>query len=90
MEYEITAMKMFCGLKVFVINGKEADTNDFGFDYDDDPENAPSYGCGDQMFKGKEAGEDILAKYKITKEEYAKIVSELEYKLSFGYCSLCS
>ena len=78
-----------CYTPTFVVNGIDADEDDFGDKYDRDSENAEDYGCGDMQFTGIEATTETLNKYSITKEEYSEIVSKLEEGLSFGSCGWC-
>lgn len=81
-----------CALKVFRINGIDADITDFGEGKDVDPESAPDYGCGCHRFigsKDKDVMEKAMTKYGITEEDYMEIISELEEVLHVGYCALC-
>jgi len=85
-----------CATNIFTINGVDADYEDFGIKYDRDSEKIEYYGCnaedcvcGDMRFTGMPSTPKILAKYKITEDEYQKVVSKLEDGLSFGCCSLC-
>lgn len=78
-----------CNLQVFIINGKEANQNDFGEAYDHDEENAESYGCGNTYFEPKSPTKEVLDKYNITEEEYYNICNELEDKLHVGGCGWC-
>ena len=89
MQLKIKIYESLCETSEFSINSIEAEYEDFGSKYDRYTENAEDYGCGDMRFIGKEATTDILKKYKITKDEYSKIVEELEEKLSFGSCGWC-
>jgi hypothetical protein len=88
MKLELEIYSALCAASKFVINGVLADSNDFGWqgDQDDDP---PDYCCGNMQFEGKEATEEILNKYGINKAEYALIVGQLEKGLSFGSCGWC-
>lgn len=79
-----------CYCKEFVINGVEADEDDFGSKWDHDTDSAEPYSCGDMRFEGKLATQSILDKYKINVEEYNEIVSKLTEGLSFGSCGWCS
>lgn len=78
-----------CELETFTINGKKANSMDFGDTYDHDEENAEPYGCGDMYFEPKTPTKKILNKYNITEEEYYNICNELVYKLCVGSCGLC-
>ena len=81
-----------CELKVFTINGKKADSYDFGMtsdhkeDYDDE---RTVYGCCNMYFEPNPPAKEILHKYNITEEEYYKICDELENKLHVGSCEWC-
>ena len=81
-----------CELEIFTINGKQADSNDFGMtsnhkeDYDDE---ITVYGCCNMYFKPNPPAMEVLHKYNITEEEYYKICDELKEKLSVGYCEWC-
>ena len=81
-----------CVLKIFTINGKDADSFDFGKtsdhkeDYDDE---IVAYGCCNMYFESELPTEEVLHKYNITEEEYYKICDELENKLHVGSCEWC-
>ena len=82
-----------CELKVFTINGKKANSFNFGMtsdhkeDYDDDE--IAAYGCYDRYFESKPPTEKVLHKYNITKKEYYDICRKLENKLHVGGCDWC-
>ena len=79
-----------CYTPLFVINGKDADYNDFGDKYDRDPENAEDYGCGNMQFKRDyERKDELMQKYNINHEEWDMICNKLEEGLSFGTCGWC-
>lgn len=88
MEYEIKNYRSICALKVFIINGVEAEVEDFGDKFDTDPDSTECGGCGNMQFLPVEATEEVLKKYKITKEEYGIICEKLGI-LSFGNCGWC-
>ena len=81
-----------CVLKIFTINGKDADSYDFGStvdhkeDYDDE---IIVYGCCNMYFEPNPLAREVLHKYNITEEEYYKICNELEDKLYVGHCEWC-
>lgn len=81
-----------CELGVFTINGKEANSFDFGMtsdhkgDYDD---KLAVYGCYDRYFESGPPTEEVLHKYNITEKEYYDICHELENKLHIGRCGRC-
>lgn len=83
-----------CELEVFTINGKKANSFDFGMtsdhkeDYDDDDEIA-AYGCYDMYFESEPPTEEVLHKYNITEKEYYDICRKLENKLHVGCCGWC-
>lgn len=62
-----------CELVVFTINGKDADSEDFG----------------DMHFDPKPSTKEVLDKYHITETEYNTICNELEDKLWVGRCGWC-
>lgn len=77
-------------LRVFRINGIEADTDDFGVSEDREPEAAPPYGCGDRKFYTYECpSKEVLKKYHITSSEWEEIGEKLEAMLDWGRCALC-
>lgn len=78
-----------CELETFIINGKKANSEDFGEVYDHNKENKESYGCGNMYFESIPSTKEVLDKYNITKEEYDKICDELEDKLFIGRCGWC-
>lgn len=84
----IAVGECYCYLRTFVINGVEADEEDFGTHKDIEPEIAEEYACGNMKFIPKESTSDVLDKYKITQEEYDQICNELDC-LSFGCCGWC-
>jgi len=78
-----------CSTRMFTINGKRAESRDFGDQYDANTEEAEEYGCGDMQFFRRESYKEILDKYKITEEEYDKVCDKLSHLLSFGRCGWC-
>lgn len=89
MKYEIVCYRSLCALSKFTINGIDARCYDFGEQFDDCPDKAEDYGCGDMTFKSKDPTKEVLDKYRITENEYQKIAEELEDVLSFGNCGWC-
>lgn len=89
MKYTIKVFGCLCELSKFEINAIDANHEDFGEKYDNDPGGAEPYGCGDMRFFPKPATADTLAKYNISIGEYDKITEELERELSFGSCGWC-
>ena len=89
MEIQIEAFKSLCATEVFRINAIEADTEDFGRNYDHCPQAAEPYGCGDMRFEASPATDEVLKKYGITLEEYAQICDKIDSEISFGRCGLC-
>lgn len=78
-----------CELETFTINGKDADSMDFGDTYDHDTKSAEPYSCGNMYFEPKNLTKEVLDKYNITEEEYYHICNELENKLCVGSCGWC-
>ena len=89
MLLELSIYSALCATSRFVVNGINADTYDFGEQYDRDAENAEDYACGNMQFTGNPSTTEILSKYQITEEEYQEVVSKLEDGLSFGCCGWC-
>lgn len=90
MKLELEFGTYYCYPKTFIINDIDADEEDFGKKYDDSPETAPEYGCGNMRFHPYEPREEILKKYNITLNEYEQICDKLEDGLSFGRCGWCA
>ena len=79
-----------CALKVFKINGKDADIDDFGDSRDNNPGGAERWECADRRFFPREfPTEAALAYYAITETEWDEITSELESILAVGHCGWC-
>lgn len=78
-----------CELETFTINGKDANSMDFGDVYNHDNENAEPYGCGDMYFEPRSPTIEVLDRYNIIEEEYYNICNELEDKLRVGSCGWC-
>lgn len=89
MKLELVIPNSFCTTLEFKINNIEADKDDFGEQYDRNPEDAEPYGCGNMRFTATMPTEEILAKYNITLAEYAIVAKQLEEGLSFGNCGWC-
>ena len=89
MELKLSFCEYLCSASNFIINGVNADTDDFGEQYDRDSENAEDYACGDMQFTRVEPTKEILEKYHITENEYSEICDKLESGLSFGSCGWC-
>ena len=89
MKLELEIYYALCATSVFTINGINADYEDFGKKYDRDSEDVEDDACGNMQFTGIPSTTEILSKYKITEEEYQKVVSKLEDGLSFGCCDWC-
>ena len=89
MELELEFGHALCYCSVFRINGIKANYDDFGEKYDNAPDDAEEYGCGDMRFFPQDAREEILSKYSISKEDYDIICLKLEEGLSFGGCGWC-
>lgn len=78
-----------CELETFTINGKAADSSDFGDTFDHNKRIKKHYGCGDMRFETQSPKKAVLDKKNITEEEYYNICNELEYKLGIGCCGWC-
>ena len=78
-----------CELKIFTINGKNADSLDFGNTFDHIEGEREPYCCSNMYFEPKTSTKEILDKYNITEEEYYNICNELEDKLYVGRCGCC-
>lgn len=79
-----------CALEVFMINGIDADLEEFGSGFDEGSEYAEDYACGNRVFEalsGAPAG--VCARYGITKDEWFEIAHELESILHVGSCGWC-
>ena len=78
---------------MFTIDNMQASDSYFGEGYDDSPESAPDYGCGNRKWKVHDDYEKIqatLKKYNISKEDFNEICEFLIIKLSVGCCSYCA
>lgn len=89
MKLEFEVMSALCEMKTFIINGVNAEYEDFGEKYDHNREEAEDYGCGDMRFTRNEPTTEILKKYSINEKEYGAICEKLEEGLSFGGCGWC-
>ena len=89
MEYNADVFEALCHVFDFKINGVDADEEDFVDKYDHSPDTAEEYGCGNMQADIKEATDEVLKKYSITKEEYDIIAEDISIKLSFGSCGWC-
>lgn len=76
-----------CSLSVFIINGVQADIDDFG---EQDSNSDGDYGCIYNVFKPfRHPPKQVLKKYKITLEEFLEIGDKLEKKLDIHNCGWC-
>ena len=89
MQIEFKVFGALCAMETFIVNGVQADEDDFGSKQDESPETAEDYACGDMRFTRKPSTPDVLSKYSITEKEYADVCEKLEDGLSFGCCGLC-
>lgn len=90
MDLELSFGHSLCYTPTFKINGIDADSDDFGEQYDRSPETADDYCCGDMRFTSVPPKPEVLEKYSINEAEYAIVASQLENGLSFGNCGWCS
>ena len=79
-----------CRLSEFTINGIEADQDDFG-DTEDVYRglNPTDYCCDNMQFVPRDATEDVLAKYGITREDYELVCRDLLDLFNIGFCGWC-
>lgn len=89
MKVELEFGTSLCYMPTFIINGIDAESSDFGEQYDRNSQIAEDYGCGDMQFTRIDPTEDVLEKYGITEVEYFNIAEKLEEGLSFGNCGWC-
>ena len=89
MPYKLEVYSAFCSTSLFEINGIPAYKDDFGHQGDENPEDAEEYGCGNMTFTPIDPTPEVLAKYKITEDDYWAIALHLENELSFGNCGMC-
>lgn len=78
-----------CALRIFTINGINADKDDFGESYDADSDNAVEYGCGNHIFESTLPTQKVLDKYGISVDEYNEICEKLTERLDVGSCGWC-
>lgn len=91
MKLEIDLMEYFCSVGNFTVNGARADTDDFGSQGDESPDDAEEYECGNMTFTPHDRpSPEVLAKYSITEDEFRFIAAGLAEQLSFGGCGLCA
>ena len=90
MKLKLEIYDALCATNIFTINNITGDIYDFGSQYDESPEEAEDYCCGNMVFERKESTKNVLKKYNITEDEYRDICEKLESGLSFGSCGLCS
>ncbi len=79
----------FCMVEELHVNGESMYIFDFGLIKDIDPDNAPACGCGHRAFVPKPPSDDVLARTKMTKEDYGRLCEVLKKHLDFGYCKRC-
>lgn len=89
MKLELEIYNALCATKVFKINDIYADHEDFGEQFDRDPDNAEPYCCEDMEFTRIPSTPEVLNKYGINEEEYNEVCEALEKGLSFGCCGWC-
>ena len=89
MKLELEIFHCLCSTRTFRINNINADSTEFGQQYDEDRENAPDYGCGNMVFHSYEPRQEIMNKYNINEKDWYDICDRLR-ELSFGCCDWCS
>jgi hypothetical protein len=77
---------MPCRPEVFKINGVNAELEDFG---SIEKEQGGWYSCKNIRFQHKLPTTAVLQKYRISLEQYAEVVRELERRLDLHSCSMC-
>lgn len=88
-EIEVGYYGLPCAVRKFVIDGIEADEDDFG---ESVSEGDGCGGCINRHFEGNINPfhiKEMCNKYNLTHEEYLKIVERLEYELDIGDCGWC-
>lgn len=89
MEIEIKPYRCLpCALEVFKINGKDANTDDFG-EMETTGGSCMDSACGCD-FVPKMPKQEILDKYNINLDEYSDICEELRDTLFIRGCGWCS
>ena len=82
-------------MKIFKVNGIDTKSSVFGYGFDEDPSNAPEFGCGNRSWCNYDYEDSIvdckeeMENLHITKEDYYEICKILEENLNWGYCYLC-
>lgn len=80
-----------CSLKVFTINGINADETDFGYSTDEDIGEAGEYGCGYRCFRTDlKLAPTAMKKYKLTFEQFVEVAEKLAEVLDVGPCGWCA
>lgn len=88
-EIEVGYYGLPCAVRKFVIDGIEADEDDFGESF---CESDGWGGCINRHFVGNIDSphiKEVCNKYNIAYEEYLEIVEHLENELYVGDCSWC-
>lgn len=93
--FAFQACACLCAAEIFTVKGNDASDSDFGYKFDDAPDEADAYGCGNKVFRRFSRLYDMdkrtacCKKYGITDSEYDEICDVLEKELSFGRCGWC-
>ena len=91
MKLELEFGSSYCYCPTFRINGIQAESQDFGNQYDDgDADDVDGHGCADMKFVPGDPTREILSKYGISEAEFLLVAGQLEAGLSFGNCGMCS
>jgi hypothetical protein len=77
-----------CALKVFTINGQDADTDDFGEGRSSG--DCMNSGCHHEFKANSNPDKAVLRKYGITPRQFEDIGAKLEDALYVSHCGLCS
>ena len=89
MKFEAKVFECLCSTDKFVINGKDADSDDFVHQENVGDTLECGYGCTDMKAVPIMPTQKVMDKYNITLDEYTVIANDLETKLSLGECGWC-
>ena len=89
MKLDYKVYDALCSMEKFIINGNDAESDDFGEKYDRNPDEAEEYACANMRFTRIPSTDKVLRKYNISEKEYSEVCDILENELSFGNCGCC-
>jgi hypothetical protein len=78
-----------CSLRVFTIDGKRVDEDDFCTASDEGRDHAGPYSCGNMIGRALPATNKKLKKYNLTVDEFNEIAEEVASLVSFESCDWC-